>query len=112
MTIWTILFAVTIGALCTYGVFVYMQRNKITVPTPAQMALVVDRVIWAIEAAQVIYGMSGPQRAQKALEFATKELKGMNIGLSDESLAAIIKLVFHTLEIKQVLPEENINRAD
>ena len=103
------LFGVVIGACIMAATIAYMQRRKMTMPSPAQAAEIVQRIIWAINAAQTIYG-GGDARAAQAEQLATAALQSAGIKFPAPLLQLAIRLLYHA--IKPDLPPPAGNKAD
>jgi hypothetical protein len=100
-TFLTFIAGVVVGAGALFGVYAYLQRNNVLIPTPEQAEIIVKEVIWAIRSAQEIYG-NGAVRATEAETLAKRVLTGDKIVLPDALLRVIIRVVYHV--IKKELP--------
>lgn len=101
---------VVIGACIMAATILYMQRRNIVMPSPAQAAEIVNYIIWAINAAQVIYGKSGAERATEAETLASKALSDAGIVFPAPLLQLAIRLLYHA--VKPDLPPPAGNQVD
>jgi len=98
-----------IGATVLAATVVYMQRKNIVMPTPEQAQIIVDNVILAINAAQIIYGRSS-DRADEAETIASRALADAGIVMPAALLRLAIRLLYHA--VKQDLPPPAGNKVD
>lgn len=103
------LFGVVIGACIMAATIAYMGRRNITMPTPEQAAEIVRHIVWAINAAQKIYG-GGDARAAQAEQLAARALNLAGIKVPAPLLQVAIRLLYHA--VKTDLPPPAGNEID
>ena len=100
---------VAFGSVAITATIGYMQRRNITMPTPEQAAEIVQHIVWAINAAQTIYG-GGDARAAQAETLAANALLLAGVKLPVPLLRVAIRLLYYA--IKPDLPPPAGNEMD